>query len=145
MADGTNESLTKRLMFQVFFFLDFLQNSLQKSFIFIFFFFYEITKIKIKSFECPKSLKSIKKNNTWNIRLLVDDSFVPSSKQPSIIYCRLTYLKSDCQDCSIEKKVSEILHYTLAQPIVKEELNTTMIRSRENAISVHLTLRWAFS
>ena len=24
-------------------------------------------------------MKSIKKNNTWNIRLLVDDSFVPSS------------------------------------------------------------------
>ena len=42
------------------------------------------------SFECPKSIKSIKKNNTWNIRLLVDDSFVPSSKQPSVIYCRLT-------------------------------------------------------
>ena len=30
------------------------------------------------------------KNNTWNIRLLVDDSFVPLSKQPSVIYCRLT-------------------------------------------------------
>ena len=38
----------------------------------------------------PKSIKSIKRNNTWNIRLLVDDSFVPSSKQPSVIYCRLT-------------------------------------------------------
>ena len=25
-----------------------------------------------------------------NIRLLVDDLFVPSSKQPSVIYCRLT-------------------------------------------------------
>ena len=39
--------------------------------------------------ECPK----YKKNNTWNIRLLVDDSFVPSSKQPSVIYCRLTDFK----------------------------------------------------
>ena len=46
--------------------------------------------MKIKSFEFPKSIKSIKKNNAWNIRLLVDDSFVPSSKQPSVIYCRLT-------------------------------------------------------
>ena len=26
----------------------------------------------------------------WNIRLLVDNLFVPSSKQPSVIYCRLT-------------------------------------------------------
>ena len=40
-------------------------------------------------FECHKSIKNVKKN-TWNIRLLVDDSFVPSSKQPSVIYCRLT-------------------------------------------------------
>ena len=53
----------------------------------LFFYFF----IKIKSFECPKSIKSIKKN-TWYIRLLVDISFVPLSKQPSIIYCRLTDL-----------------------------------------------------
>ena len=33
------------------------------------------------------------KKNTWNIRLLVDDSFVPLSKQPSLIYCRLTDFK----------------------------------------------------
>ena len=52
--------------------------------------FYKITKIKIKSFERPKSIKSIKKENNWNIRLFDDDSFVPSSKQPSVIYCRLT-------------------------------------------------------
>ena len=40
LDDGTNESSTKRLMFQVlFFFHDFLQNSLQKSFQFIFLFF----------------------------------------------------------------------------------------------------------
>ena len=45
----------------IIFFHDFLQNSLQKSFQFIFLFFYRITKIKIKSFECPKSIKSIKK------------------------------------------------------------------------------------
>jgi hypothetical protein len=90
LDDGTNESSTKRMMFQVFFFHDFLQNSLQKSFQFIFLFFYKITKIKVKNFERPESIKSIKKNNTWNIRLLVNDSFVPSSNQPSVIYCRLT-------------------------------------------------------
>ena len=62
MDDGTNESSIKLLMFQVLiFFHDFLQNSLQKSFQFIFLFFYEITKAKIKSFDCPKSIK-IKKN-----------------------------------------------------------------------------------
>ena len=31
-----------------------------------------------------------KKNNTWNIRRLVDNLFVPSSKQPSVLYCKLT-------------------------------------------------------
>ena len=45
----------------IIFFHDFLQNSSQKSFQFIFLFFYKITKIKIKRFECPKSIKSIRK------------------------------------------------------------------------------------
>ena len=30
------------------------------------------------------------KSSTWNIRCLVDDSFVPSSKRPSVSYCKLT-------------------------------------------------------
>ena len=47
----------------IFFFHDFLQNSLQKSFQFFLLFFYKITKIKKNSFECPKSIKSIKENN----------------------------------------------------------------------------------
>ena len=34
------------------------------------------------------------KSFEWNIRCLVDDLFVPSSKQPSAIYCRLTDFKS---------------------------------------------------
>ena len=32
----------------------------------------------------------MKKNNTWKIRRSVYDSFVPSSKQPSLLYCKLT-------------------------------------------------------
>ena len=53
LDERTNESSTKRLMFKVlFFFHDFLQNSLQKSFQFIFLFFYKITKIQIKSVDC---------------------------------------------------------------------------------------------
>ena len=41
---------------------------------------------KLKGF-CKKSWKK----NAWNIRRLVDDSFVPSFKQPSISYCKLTH------------------------------------------------------
>ena len=36
----------------------------------------------------------MKKNNTWNIRRLVDESFVPSAQRTSVIYCRLTDLWS---------------------------------------------------
>ena len=36
--------------------------------------------MKIKSFECPKSIRNYKKNNAWNIRRLVDKSFVPANQ-----------------------------------------------------------------
>ena len=49
---GTNDSLTKRPMFQV---LSFFHNFLQKWFQFIFLFFYKFTKIRIKTFGCPKT------------------------------------------------------------------------------------------
>ena len=76
----------------IIFFSSFLAKFFAKILsIYFLIFFYKITKIK--SFEYPKSVKSIK-NNTWNIRLLVDDSFVPSSKQPSVLYCRLTDFNS---------------------------------------------------
>ena len=63
------------------FFHNFLQNSLQKSFQFIFSFFYKFTKIKIKSFECPKSIRNYEKNTAWNIRRLDNQSFVPSTQR----------------------------------------------------------------
>ena len=47
--DGTNESSTKRLMLQV---LSFFMISCR---------ILKNTKIKVKSFECPKSIKSLKK------------------------------------------------------------------------------------
>ena len=37
--------------------------------------------------------KKYKKNNTWNIKRLVDDSFVPLSKRPSVLCCKLTDFK----------------------------------------------------
>jgi hypothetical protein len=80
---GTNDSSTKHLMFQVFFFHNFLQNSLQKWFQFI---FYKCTKIEIKSFERPTSIENYGKNNAWNIRGLVDESFIPSTQPPSVLY-----------------------------------------------------------
>ena len=68
-VDGTIVSLTKRLMFQVLFFSQFLTNFFAKIV------FYKFTKIK--SFECPNSINGYEKNNTWNIRHLADELFVP--------------------------------------------------------------------
>ena len=62
LDNGTNESSTKRLMFQVlFFFMISCKIPCKNPFNLFSYFFYKITKIKIKSFECPKSIKSIKK------------------------------------------------------------------------------------
>ena len=41
--------------------------------------------MKIKSFECPKSIKKYEKNNAWNIRCLVDESFVPATQRIILI------------------------------------------------------------
>ena len=57
-VDGTNDSLTKRLMFQVLFFSYFLAKFFAKI---VSIFFYQFTKIKIKSFECPKSIRNYEK------------------------------------------------------------------------------------
>ena len=65
---------------------------MQKSFQFIFLFFYNFTKIKIKIFECPKSIRNYEKKNAWNIRRLVDESFVPSTQRASVLYWRLSIL-----------------------------------------------------
>ena len=66
-------------MFQaLFFFHNFLQNSLQNFFLN---FFYNFTQIKTKSFEGPKSIRNYEKNNAWNIRRLVDESFVPLTQR----------------------------------------------------------------
>ena len=77
-----------------YFFHDFLQNSLQKYFQSICLFFLKNTKIKVKSFKCPKSIKSLKKIilgtlDAWStIRL----SNRPSD--PGWIYLRLTDFKA---------------------------------------------------
>ena len=55
--------------------------------------FHEFMKIKRKSFECPKFIRNYEKDDTWNIRCLVDESFVPITQQTSVLYCRLSDFK----------------------------------------------------
>ena len=86
-VDGTIVSLTKHLIFQVLFlFLNFLQNSLQKLFQFIFLFFYNFTKIKINSFECPKSIRNYEKimlgtSDAWSLRHLSHRPIAPATQR----------------------------------------------------------------
>ena len=62
------------------------------------YFFHKITKIEIKSFECPKSIRNYKKN-TWNVRHLVNESFVASVQQTSVLYCKLLDIRTQIQNC----------------------------------------------
>ena len=51
---------------------------------------YRLIKKKLYSF-CKEFCKmSWKKNNTWNTRHLVNESFVPANKQTSVLYCRMS-------------------------------------------------------
>ena len=47
--------------------------------------------MKIKSFECPKSIKNYEKKNTWNVRRLVASclSHRPSEPAYYIVDCRI--------------------------------------------------------
>ena len=53
-------------------------------------YFCKFTKMKIKSFECPISIRNYEKNDALNIRCLVDESFVPATQRTSVLYCRLS-------------------------------------------------------
>ena len=100
---GTNDSSTKRLMFQVLFFFTISCKILCKNCFNLF--FYRFTKM-IKSFVCPKSIRHYKRNNAWNIGRLVDESIVPADQRTSILYCRLSDFYSeawkDSGDCHLE-------------------------------------------
>ena len=72
------------------FFYTFYRLRALKTFYFYFCNLKKNKKMNWKDFCKEFCKKSWKKNNIWNIRRLVDDSFVPSSKRPSIWYCKLT-------------------------------------------------------
>ena len=55
--------------------------------------------MKIKSFECPKSIRNYEKKNTWNVRRLVDESFVTSAQRTSVVYCRLSDFRLRIDSC----------------------------------------------
>ena len=89
---GTNDSSTKCLMFQVFFFMISWKILCKNGFNVFSIFSYELTKIKTKSFECLKSIRNYEK-----IMLGTSDAWSPShlsTQQTSVLYCRLSDLYS---------------------------------------------------
>ena len=73
-VDGSNDSSTKHLMFQVFFFSKNLAKFFAKT-LSIYFSVNKIAKMKIKSFECPKSIRNYEKkilvmSDTWSTSCL---------------------------------------------------------------------------
>ena len=50
-----------------------------------YFFFHKITKMKLKTFK-----KQSWKKDIWNVRRLVDESFVPLTHLNIVLYCRLS-------------------------------------------------------
>ena len=82
--------------------------------------------MKIKSFECHKSIRNYKKNNAWNIRCLVDESFVPVNQQTCVLYCRLSDLKRHARSWSWLAFVS---YYSI-----------THLRAFKTSLSIHLVI-----
>ena len=53
--------------------------------------------MEIKTFGCPKAKRNYEENNAWNIRCLVDESFVPSTQLADILYQGLLDFNFDNQ------------------------------------------------
>ena len=83
LDDETNESLPVPSI--IFSYTFFRLRALKTLYFYFCNFIRKIKKINWKDFWKEYFKKSWQKNNAWNIRRLVDDLFVQSSKQPSVI------------------------------------------------------------
>ena len=77
LDDGTNESSTKSLMFQVLFFYTFYRLRALKTLYFYFCKVIKKLKNELKGFLQRILQEIMEKNNTWNIRCLVNETIVP--------------------------------------------------------------------
>ena len=80
----TNGSSTKRLIFQVLFL--FKISHRLRALKTLYFYYKKKTKNNLKRFLQRILHEIMKKNNTWNMRRLVDESFVPATQQASVLY-----------------------------------------------------------
>ena len=85
--------------------------------------------------------KIVKKNNTWNVRRLVGESFVSKNQQTSILYCRLSdfwsLYKSVCT-LALKKKTTKIIS-TAGEPTSnREKLHVTKSLKMEETTKKNL-------
>ena len=120
---GTNNSPTKHLIFLI---ISYRLRALKTLFIFVNLW----EKNTLKPFLQRILQQTMKKNNTWNIRRLVDESFVPlnqqtsesENQQTSVLCCRLSDFKN-CLDGIKSTKAKEWLKsycsniYTVFSPM----------------------------
>ena len=95
-AAGTNDSLTKRLVFRELFFFFIKCGKILSTLSIFFFLFYKITSMKIKSFECPKSIRNCEKKILGASEAWSTSRLVPSAQQTRVIDRRLLDCKSKC-------------------------------------------------
>ena len=122
--DGTNDSLINRLMFQALFLfkISYRLRAL-KTLYFNFCKIIKNTKINWNDF-CKEFCKKLwKKNHTWNIRRLVDESFVPANQRPSVLYWRLSDFSWNklAQTNTVWVRVTSISHRYLWQEMSNVE------------------------
>ena len=60
--------------------------------------------MKTQSSECPNSIRNYEKND-WNIRCLIDESFIPSTQRANVLYYRL----SDFRFCLLAPESYDLL------------------------------------
>ena len=77
-------------------------------------FLYKFTRIKIKSFEFPLSIRNYKKDNAWNIRCLVDDLSQQTS-EPA--YYILDWRIFGPSNVEYKGRVTSTVHILQARPI----------------------------
>ena len=76
----------------------------------------------------------MKKNNTWNIKHLVDDSFVPSTQRPSV---NLSWIDESLFEAKKKKeKKEEVLAVSAADKLFADKLlNRKKLRNKSNSLS----------
>ena len=76
----------------------------------------------------------MKKNNTWNIKHLVDDSFVPSTQRPSVNLSQIDESLFEAKKKKEEKK--EVLAVSAADKLFADKLlNRKKLRNKSNSLS----------